>query len=390
MSKPSQKILFLSHSASRNGATILLLHLLRWLKNRTDYQIEVMVNGRGEFLDEFRAIGPTRVWRSPAAALGLFPRAWRAALAPRLEAQFLRAVLRGRRYDLVHVNTVANWQHVPYLARRNRNLLWHVHEMSYAIRLLMKNEAWLQTFPKARRFVAVSNSVRDALVDEFKVPAGSIDLVHGFIPRLDLSPEAHAATRKRIHAELGLPEGAFVIGGCGGLGWRKGTDLFAQIARSLSRKSGSRPAAFLWVGGNRADKDTLEFLQDIRLLGLEPVCRWVPSCPNVLDYYCAMDVFALTSREDPFPLVMLEAGSAGLPTVCFEGSGGGPEFIDSGAGLAAPYLDVEAFSDRLGVLRNDPELRTRLGSEAARRVRDIYTVEHQAPMLLQSIERCLA
>ena len=39
-------------------------------------------------------------------------------------------------------------------------------------------------------------------------------------------------------------------------------------------------------------------------------------------WFSAADVFALTSREDPFPTVVLEAISAGLAVVAFAGSGG--------------------------------------------------------------------
>jgi glycosyltransferase involved in cell wall biosynthesis len=124
-------------------------------------------------------------------------------------------------------------------------------------------------------------------------------------------------------------------------------------------------------------------------MDLQRSCKWVTATADVQDYYCAMDAFALTSREDPFPLVMLEAGALGLPVVCFANSGGGPEFAGSGAGLIAPYLDVEALVGHLAVLRDNADLRRQLGTEAARLVRTIYTADQQAPKVLRSMERCL-
>jgi glycosyltransferase involved in cell wall biosynthesis len=382
------RILFLSHAGSRNGATILLLHLLRWLKAQTNYELEVLVNGGGDLLDEFRAIGPTRVWRSPSFLLGSLPRRWRAALKPRLEAQMLKGLLRGRHYDLVHLNTVANWQQVPFLAARSRSLLWHVHELEYAVRLIMGGEGWRQTFPLARRFAAASSAVRDALVNEFGVPADKVDLVHSFIPIVSLSPEDRKLRRQRVRKELGWPEDAFVVGGCGTLGWRKGTDLFLQAARAICQ-TGGEDIRFLWVGGGDRGEESLQFAHDIRAMGLPDRCKWIATTANVLDYYCAMDVFALTSREDPFPLVMLETAALGLPVVCFENSGGGPEFVGKDAGLLAPYADVRAFAAQLMTLHENGELRRRLGAEAACRVQTTYTVERQAPKLLRSIERSL-
>ena len=388
--KPTKRILFLSHSASRNGATILLLHFLRWLRDKTDYRIEVLVNGSGELLDEFRAVAPTTAWRSPTFLLEAFPRRWRAAWRPRLEAQCLKAFLAGRRYDLVYANTAATWRQVAFLARRTRGLLWHIHELGYALRLTMGEESIRQLFPLAARFIAVSNPVWYALVKEFGVSEQKVDLVHEFVPIPSLSSESRALKRQLIRQRLGWPDTSFVVGGCGSLGWRKGTDVFLQIARKMQMETRDKPIRFLWVGGAAEDKEMLEYNHDVRALGLQGHCCCVPSTADVLDYYSAMDVFALPSREDPFPLVMLEAGAQGLPVVCFAGSGGAVEFIGQDAGLVAPYLDVQAFAAHLVRLHDDPHLRGGLGAQAARKVRTLYSLEVQAPKLLQSIERCLA
>jgi glycosyltransferase involved in cell wall biosynthesis len=102
-----------------------------------------------------------------------------------------------------------------------------------------------------------------------------------------------------------------------------------------------------------------------------------------------MDVFALTSREDPFPLVMLEAAARRLPIVCFEASGGGPEFVGNERGYIAPYLDTTAFSLHLDTLRRSAEIRKRMGLAAAETVRREYVVETQGPKILASINECL-
>ena len=384
-SKP--RILFVSHSASRNGATILLLHLLRWLKGSAELDCEVLVNGRGELLDEFRDVCPTTVWRNPGFLLGSLPRRWQTSLRPQLEAQSLKALLRGRRYDLVYVNTAAPWQHVPFLAKRSQSLLWHIHELEYAIRLTTGDDGWQKSFPLARRFVAVSESVKDCLTKQFEVSPDKIDMVNGFISPATLSENERDLIRQRIRREMNWPANAFVVGGCGALGWRKGTDVFLQLAQAM-RERGGEDVRFLWVGGGGGD-EALEFDHDLRAMNLQNRCHRVPHTVRAEDYYHAMDVFALTSREDPFPLVMLEAGAAGVPLVCFENSGGGPEFARDGVGLTAPYMNVAAFADQLEALQKQPAMRKQLGAEAARRVKACHTPESQAPKMLRCIEKCL-
>ena len=53
----------------------------------------------------------------------------------------------------------------------------------------------------------------------------------------------------------------------------------------------------------------------------------------------------MTSREDPFPTVVLEALSVGLPVVAFDRSGGIPDMLrETGQGVVVPYGDVTAMA----------------------------------------------
>lgn len=384
------RILFISHSASRNGATILLLHLLRWLKTQVDWEIEVLVNGRGPLLDEFRSIGKTMILRSPAAFMCVFPQHCRIELQRYLETQQMKVLLSGRRFDLIYANTSATWPQVSVLAERAPALLWHIHELGYALRLSIGEDRINKAFLDATRFVAVSNSVWDALTREFNVPNDKVDIINGFVPLPNLSSEEQRSRGKLVRNMLGWPEDAFVVGGCGSVGWRKGTDLFLQIAHAVNLMGGYEKVRFLWVGGDDQGQESLEFAHDMRALGLQEYCRRISTTAEVSNLYCAMDVFALTSREDPFPLVMLEAGGCRVPVVCFEGAGGGAEFAGEEAGLIAPYLDVTTFASHIMKLHDTPDLLKHLGESALRKVQTYHSIEVQGPKLLQSIEYCLS
>jgi glycosyltransferase involved in cell wall biosynthesis len=388
MSAPPRRILFVSHSASLNGASVLLLHMLRWMKHNTEHELHVLCLDRGPLVDDFREVARTHVLRNPARLLrGLLPRAADAICAA-VERTVSLWLLQRYRFDLVYANTAAAWQHVALAKRFSVPVLWHIHELPYALRLSMGDVRARRMLPQADRLVAVSASVAGALNRVYAVPAERIDLVHGFVADDLTSDPERKATRTRLLAALGWPEDAFVVGGCGGLGWRKGSDLFAQIAARCCVASG-RPIRFLWVGGSASGQEAHQFAYDIEHLGLQQFCRHVPSTPDVLDYYHAMDALALCSREDPFPLVMLEAGIRGVPTVCFSGAGGGSEFVAEQAGLAAPYLDVAAFAEALLQLANDSDQLHRLAQAAQRQVRLGHTTECQLPKLMASVDSCI-
>jgi glycosyltransferase involved in cell wall biosynthesis len=238
--------------------------------------------------------------------------------------------------------------------------------------------------------IAVSETVRETLVKEFGVSSSKLDVINGSVTVPEFSPEIRARKRRDVLKRLGWSEDSFVVGGCGAMGWRKGTDVFLQVAKELCGTNPDNAVRFLWVGGAAAGDETLRFRKETQLFGLEGRCQCLPTTGEVADFYMAMDAFALTSREDPYPLVMLEAGACHVPTVCFEKSGGGPEYVGTDAGLIAPYLNVREFAAHLESLRKSPELRARLGAAAADKVRTRHVVETQGPKILESIRRCLS
>jgi glycosyltransferase involved in cell wall biosynthesis len=76
-----------------------------------------------------------------------------------------------------------------------------------------------------------------------------------------------------------------------------------------------------------------------------------------------MDVFALTSRSDSFPLAAIEAGLLGVPIVCFEKASGIQEIIQQGGGEVVPYLDIQKMADAIIHLVTSDELRLKKSEE---------------------------
>jgi glycosyltransferase involved in cell wall biosynthesis len=130
-------------------------------------------------------------------------------------------------------------------------------------------------------------------------------------------------------------------------------------------------------------------MHDLESLGISDICRFYPHQDDASAYYAALDLFALTSREDPFPLAMLEAASAGLPIICFKRSGGASEFVQSDAGVCVPYADVEKMADVCLGLMEDRIRREQLGAIAKEKLNLHYTVQTQAPKLMEVINELL-
>ena len=86
-------------------------------------------------------------------------------------------------------------------------------------------------------------------------------------------------------------------------------------------------------------------------------------------------VFAMASRSEGFPMVLIEAMSAGVPLVSFDCPRGPGEIVDHGRnGLLVDDGDVLAFTAALTRLVEDDRLRRRCGARA-RRDAHRYTAE---------------
>lgn len=83
--------------------------------------------------------------------------------------------------------------------------------------------------------------------------------------------------------------------------------------------------------------------------------------------YMESSILVLTSRYEPFGLVLPEAMSCGLPVVAFDCPYGPGEIITDGVdGFLVKNRDVKAFADRVCQLIEHPELRTRMGQAGIR------------------------
>jgi glycosyltransferase involved in cell wall biosynthesis len=351
---------------------MVLLGLMRWLRAQTDWSLTLVVPGKGELLEEFAAVGSVVVAERPAGPPGTGGQLVIPITAPP---------------DLIYYNTVAS----PVTPPANVPAICHVHELAFALRIWTGPAPAAAFFRRFERFIACAEAVRRNLINNHHVTADRIDLVHEFISTSAADafinrPDASGWLRQK----LGLGQNTLIVGAAGTIDWRKGSDLFVQLARTLSRHRPDLEVHFVWLGSEAGPLETYKFSHDIRLAGLEKRITVIPSQPDPLRYFAGFDVFALTSREDPFPLVCLESASLGKPIVCFDSAGGMPEFVETDCGLVVPYLDIEAMSEAICRLLDDPAGRAAMGRAARKKVRERCDISVAGPRIVQSIETALS
>jgi glycosyltransferase involved in cell wall biosynthesis len=140
------------------------------------------------------------------------------------------------------------------------------------------------------------------------------------------------------------------------------------LIEAFSRIASDFPSATLQLVGGRG-----EHLNSLRRLaaekGLAERIEFFVDIPplEMFAYFCRAQVFALPSRQEGFPLVLLEAGASGLAVVASR-VGGVPELIDAETGILVEPDDPAALAETLLGLLHDPAAAQQLGDRLQRRV----------------------
>ena len=319
------RLLLVGHDAHPHGAQELLLNIGQTLRYSFGLGVEFLLLEGGELEPRYAKIGRVTILNNDGDPKALF------------------TSLGSRGFDHAIVNTTAAARIVPLAMDAGIGCIVLVHELPRIIGE-MKLESGLRAALKfADKVVFASTFVRDELLRAFNFPVSDKLIIcpQGVYKPIKFSEKEGANVRRDLQIE---DSEALVIGmGYGDL--RKGFDLFIQLWRMFCHDE--TRVHFCWVG--KLDPLLEEWLRgEISDAALTGTFHAVGYSDDVAAYFSAADAFVLTSREDPFPSVVLEALSVGLPVVAFERSGGIPELLRRhAAGRVVPYADVIAMGTEL-------------------------------------------
>jgi glycosyltransferase involved in cell wall biosynthesis len=392
------RILFVSHQASRTGAPLLLLWLVQWLRSHTTHQLGVVLLAEGPLEEDFSRLCPT--WTLPAEPL-FKPLSQRLGDTLRRRRRkdpstFLQESIAAFKPDVVYLNTLVLGR---YLAKFQPGInqrpvfISHVHELAITLNTMSDHKAVAHQIKLSSTIISCAQVVQDNLTASHDIdPNTSLQVVLEYIP-YDQPDQLIAAANPERGAQDWLQriqaaarEGRFIFGSTGQAISRKGFDLLPQLIQACDQTFADRKFLGVWIGAPDQNELCQFIKRDLALLGLEDQVLIIPPVASALALINQMQAFILLSREDPHPLVVLEAASLGIPTVCFEASGGIGEFVMDGRGLSVGYLDLQAMARSLYALSKDTQLRGDLGARARERVFQAHTLQQAAERILAIIE----
>jgi len=350
------KLLLITHDTSRSGAPMVLLHFLSWLKvHRPEMKVDVLALKGGALEVDFKRLSATYYDYKDATqrrSLSFFVQVLRKLNLIRtrdMHKEFV-SMLAQKNYDVVYANTVVSIPIATEIKGYNNiaKLVAHVHELSAIIKMLLPDFKDYQEYIDIN--IVPSKLVKQHLINNWGLSEKFIEVVY----------ECASINIKQVIAQK--YDKRFVVGASGLVHWRKGYDVFIQLAKEIRTKYRDSVIDFVWVG-HLPKKEAIIIEQDLEKLGLSKHVSFIGEVSETTAYYANFDVFVMTSREDPFPLVCVEVGQLGKPIISFDKAVGTNEILKKGGGYIVPYLDVPAMAEKVMIYYNDNSLKLEHGKK---------------------------
>ncbi len=366
----SRKIIVVSHDAHPHGAQFLALNMAKVLGQEFGFQVEIVCLGNGPLLEMYAQYGQLH---------NLAGLDHRGADAHDLVKKLVAA---GHRFAIV--NTTVSGFFLETLKAHGIRCISLIHELNGVLDQYNLHEQAKTIAKLADKVVFAAGQVADHFQKVAPIKdAQRVLRPQGLYKKNALARERDFA-RKELRKMLQLPADALIVLGVGYADHRKGIDLFVDAGKKLIS---SMPQVYLvWVG---LWHNEMQVSIDADLaINTQIKSHFIfPGRRDDTDlFYAGADVYALTSREDPFPSVVLEAMDASLPVVGFEGVGGCSELLEIGSGKLVPAFDTTALASALQEILVDQDLANRMGKIGKTQIRERFSFRNYLFDLLKLIE----
>lgn len=352
--KCKTRILFISHDCDLGGAELSLLNLLSGL-DKNSFDPFILAPCQGPLTEEIERLGTTLYirfvdhwipywfqfdWRHLKKFLRTFrARVW--SIATLIERHHV---------DIVYTNTVTciDGAIAAYITKKPH--IWHVREH-------VRGNNAIRPYVPAMLVPWIVSACSDRVVTNSKSLCanmttyrsnGKISFVYNGVDLQEFTT-SHVANNN-LRRELAIPEGTKLVAIIGAVTPHKGLDLFVESARKV--KDTFKDVAFIVVGpGRRHFVETIK--QKVYESGLRESFYFLGLRNDIPCIMAAIDLLVLSSKQEAFGRVIIEAMAASKPVVCTKC--GGPEeiVIDGKTGFLVPVGNPSSMANAIiGLLKN--------------------------------------
>ena len=291
----------------------------------------------------------------------------------------IKTILNTDKYEIIHTHYSHDlWALVPALKRNNLKLFLTKHVASIPKKDLLHR----YLYKRVNGLFAISNYIKECVIEKYPVPKERIFLLHDFInlKNFDKSLYNKSETRK-VHK---IPENAIVIGMAGRISPGKGHEDFID-ATKIILKNNSQNIYFVIIGGASHGED--EYGKKIKLYAKESgiadkiiftgFSSEIPKLLNILD------IFVLPSHEESFGIIVLEAMAIGLPVIATNNAGAVDIVVNNETGILLEPKKPGQIAEAVQKLMDDKNKRDNFGTAGRKRIEEVFSTDIIISQLLE-------
>jgi glycosyltransferase involved in cell wall biosynthesis len=355
-------ILFLEYFPFMGGGQAVLLNIIKEMKKH--YNVEALVFNRGMIGHE---LGRLKVKTHFIQAPDKIKYRYLHKYLPFYKK--LSGLLKQGNYSLVYSGGMfATKLAGPACYMLGIPLIWHkqlIIEKGY-FSYNASQARFLSNF--ASKIICVSEASRVSMIKAGVKPGKLVTVYNG------IEPFKGKGSKRKIRDKFKVKDN-FVCGAVCIFRRNKGLELLVKAAEIISNKNPK--IKFILVG--RADKGQEWYEKQIRDSVKEKGLKnfIFAGYGDKYDFMPAFDIYVMSSPNEPFGLVTIEAMSLGIPAVGFN-NGGTKEIITDGKdGLLAKDISAVALAESIMKAYNDKKKLKAMGKEAVKSVKSKFNIEKQ-------------
>jgi L-malate glycosyltransferase len=342
------KILQVCSASALGGGEVHVADLVRGLASR----------GHAIYL----AVRPNSPLREPLA--GVIASWHEMPLRNSLDVQSARAIadiVSTHGIDIVHAHVGRDYLVAALAcrkAKRARLVLTRHHFLP-----LKRNAVYRWLLADASAIIAVSDSVRESVMERLQFPSEKIRVIPNWIDSEKFQPIDRDAARAIFRLKANI-----IVACIGQITQAKGQEEFLRAAGRVAQM---RPDVEFLIVGEESDEEkpfTEHLEKVVDVLGISKKVRFMGYVRHIPELLAAVDIVVVPSWDEGFSIVTIEAMAARRAVLATNVGGISGIIKDNITGLLVPPRDVRTLTEKLLWMVSDAPLRERLAAQAQREV----------------------
>ena len=363
----TKKIIYVGHDACYNGAQILSLNIIKELSEKLNYNIEMLLLSGGPLEEEYKKY----------AYVTLLNKYNKEQISEKISN------LKKNGYLSAICNTSVVGNIVKLLHENEIRCISLIHELPKLIKNYHLEGSILKISKYADKIIFASSVVEKGFTSLVKTDNSKIIIRPQGLYKINKYKNNKEEAKKCIREQLNIPQNSKIILFVGYADKRKGIDLYLNVAQKLIEKN--KNYYFVIVG----DIETEMLNSNLRFFNDKKYKDFIIRVGKQYDtslYYAGSDLYLLTSREDPFPSVVLEAFDVGLPVIGFENAGGFADIINKSTGKLVKYENTQDMANAVEEILENKDLITSINKNTQFLIEQDYSWSDYVKTLVNTVQ----